>query len=193
MGAHHAPHAHTVASHASRLAGRGAFTAAAALALTGGTASLAFAHEAPQLPAHDLQSGAHQLSDSAKKVDADSATGHAKDLQHKSSDVTSSLKGKSSDAASTLKSKASSSVVADMVADGGHAMSNTKNDLTHAKDNVSAAAQGGLTADEAGEQLGLVGDDVSHAVDNGKNDAKHWGGKLASSAPSELPSVLSFG
>ena len=178
MGAHHAPHAHTVASHATRLAGRGAFTAAAALALTGGTASLAFAHEAPQLPAHDLQSGAHQLSDVAEKAD----THHAQDVKHQASDV-----------ASSLKSKASSSVVADIVTDGGHALSNTKNDLTHAKDNVSAAAQDGLTPDEASEQLGLVGDDVSHAVDNGKNDAKHWGGKLASSAPSELPSVLSFG
>ena len=172
MGAHHAPHVHTVASHATRLAGRGAFTAAAALALTGGTASLAFAQEAPQLPAHEVQSGAHQLADA----------GHVTDLQHESSDV-----------ASSLKDKASSSVVADIVTDGGHALSNTKNDLTHAKDNVSAAAQDGLTPDEASEQLGLVGDDVSHAVDNGKNDLQHWGGKLASSAPSELPSVLSFG
>lgn len=170
MGAHHAPHVHTVASHASRLAGRGAFTAAAALALTGGTASLASAHEAPQLPAHD------QLAD------AGSVTGHAKDLQHEASDV-----------ASSLKSEASSSVVADIVTDGGHALSNTKNDLTHAEDNVSAAAQDGLTPDEASEQLGLVGDDVSHAVDNGRNDLQHWGSKLSSSAPSELPSVLSFG
>lgn len=180
MGAHHAPHAHTVASHATRLAGRGAFTAAAALALTGGTASLAFAQEAPQLPAHEVQDtvtdGAQQLSDSG------SVTGHAKDLQHEATDV-----------ASSLKEKASSSVVADIVTDGGHALSNTKNDLTHAKDNFSAAAQDGLTPDEASEQLGLVGDDVSHAVDNGKNDLQHWGGKLASSAPSELPSVLSFG
>ena len=170
MGAHHAPHVHTVASHATRLAGRGAFTAAAALALTGGTASLAFAHEAPQLPAHD------QLAD------AGSVTEHAKGLQHEASDV-----------ASSLKSEASSSVVADIVTDGGHALSNTENDLTHAKDNVSAAVQDGLTPDEASEQLGLVGDDVSHAVDNGRNDLQHWGSTLASSAPSELPSVLSFG
>lgn len=176
MGAHHAPHVPTVASHASRLAGRGAFTAAAALALTGGTASLAFAHEAPQLPVHDLQSGAHQLAD------AGSVTGHAKDLQHRSSDV-----------ASSLKSKAGSSLPADMVADAGHALGNTKNDLTHAEDNVSAAAQDGLTPDEVSEQLGLVGDDVSHAVDNGRNDLQHWGSTLSSSAPSELPSVLSFG
>ncbi|MFC5061411.1 hypothetical protein [Actinomycetospora atypica] len=161
-----------MASHAARLAGRGAFTAAAALALTGGTASLAFAHEAPQLPAHDLQSGAHQLADA----------GHVTDLQHRSSDV-----------ASSLKEKASSSLPADVVADAGHAVSNTRNDLTHAKDNWSAAAEDGLTADEAGEQLGLMGDDVTHAVDNGKNDLQHWGSKLSSSAPSELPSVLSFG
>lgn len=186
MGAHHAPHVHTVASHATRLAGRGAFTAAAALALTGGTASLAFAHEAPQLPAHELQSsvtdGAHQFSDAAEKVDTHAAASHGQDVRHHASDVS-----------STLTSKASSSVVADIVTDGGHTLSNTKNDLTHAKDNVSAAAQDGLTPEEAGEQLGLVGDDVSHAVDNGKNDLQHYGSKLSSSAPSGLPGVLSFG
>lgn len=43
MGAHRARQTSTV----GRVAGRGALTAAAALALTGGTASLAFADEAP--------------------------------------------------------------------------------------------------------------------------------------------------
>ena len=53
MGVHHAPQP---SSHAARLAGRGALTAAAALALAGGTASLAFASEAPSVPTtHDIQ------------------------------------------------------------------------------------------------------------------------------------------
>ena len=45
MGAHSARQASTV----GKIAGRGALTAAAALALTGGTASFAFAAEAPNL------------------------------------------------------------------------------------------------------------------------------------------------
>ena len=66
----HAPHS---SSHVARLAGRGALTAAAALALTGGTASMAFAAEAPSVPTtQDIQShatsGTHELQSAAKKA-----------------------------------------------------------------------------------------------------------------------------
>ena len=78
MGAHHAPHS---SSHAARLAGRGALTAAAALALTGGTASLAFASEAPSVPTtHEIQGsltdGAHQLQDAAKSSPVSHVSAH---------------------------------------------------------------------------------------------------------------------
>ncbi|MCD2190356.1 hypothetical protein [Actinomycetospora soli] len=177
-----------MASQAARLAGRGAFTAAAVAVVAGGTASMAFAHEAPT--AHQLQSaghsaghelqgrladGAHQLGKASHEVRSGS------DLQHRASDV-----------ASSLKDSASSSVLADMATDGGHALSNTKNDLEHARYNWTTAAHDGLTADEASEQIGLMGDDVQHALDNGRNDVQHWTSKLSSSAPEQL-SVLSFG
>ncbi|WP_433799476.1 hypothetical protein [Actinomycetospora sp. CA-084318] len=179
-----------MASQAARLAGRGAFTAAAVAVVAGGTASMAFAHEAPT--AHELQSaghsaaqqiqgkitdGAHQVSEASTKV----RSGSGADLAHRASDV-----------ASSLKEQASSSVLADMATDGGHALSNTTNDLEHARYNWTTAAQDGLTADEASEQFGLMGDDVQHALDNGRNDIQHWGGKLSSSAPAQL-SLLSFG
>ncbi|WP_018334941.1 hypothetical protein [Actinomycetospora chiangmaiensis] len=180
-----------MASQAARLASRGAFTAAAVAVVAGGTASMAFAHEAPSVPqaqsaGHEVQGkltdGAHQFSGASQQIrssaDAGSLQSHGADLQHRSSDV-----------ASSLKSKASSSVVADMATDGGHALSNTKNDLTHARDNWTAAAKDGLTAHEASDQFGLMGNDVQHAVDNGRNDLQHWGAKASSSAPS----VLSFG
>jgi hypothetical protein len=109
MGVHHAPRS---SSHAARLAGRGALTAAAALALTGGTASMAFASQVPSVPTtQDIQghakSGAHELQTAAKKAS----------LPHSS---------KASDAASAVK------------ADGRHFASNTKNDAQHAADNGEA-------------------------------------------------------
>jgi hypothetical protein len=57
MGAHRARQTSTV----GKVAGRGALTAAAALALTGGTASFAFAAEAP-----NLDNTTHTLSDVAQ-------------------------------------------------------------------------------------------------------------------------------
>ncbi|NYD36673.1 hypothetical protein [Actinomycetospora corticicola] len=183
-----------MASQAARLAGRGAFTAAAVAVVAGGTASMAFAHEAPtahqvQSAGHEVQGtltdGAHQFSEGAQKVrssvDADSLRSHGADLKHQGSDV-----------ASSLKSKASSSVLADMATDGGHALSNTKNDLEHARYNWTAAAKDGLTPQEASDQFGLMGDDVAHAVDNGRNDVSHWSSKLSSSVPAGA-SLLSFG
>jgi hypothetical protein len=186
MGAHYAPHS---SSHAARLAGRGALTAAAALALAGGTASLAFASEAPSVPTtHEIQGsltdGAHHVQDAAG-----SAKGHAADLHHKASDTASTLKDK---APSSLPTALPTTLpVSDMKADAGHAVSNTKNDIQHAATNWTAAAKGGLTPAEGAAQTKLVANDVQHAVDNGKNDVTHWAGAATENAP-ELPSVLSF-
>ncbi|MEJ2868642.1 hypothetical protein WCD74_12795 [Actinomycetospora sp. OC33-EN08] len=177
-----------MASQAARLAGRGAFTAAAVMAVAGGTASMAFAQEAPT--AHEVQGtladGAHELSHGAQKLDTDSVKGHGEKLRHEAKDVAASLKE------SAPSSSLEKLPVADMVADTGHAVDHAKNDATHAKHNWSAAAQDGLTADEVREQVGLMGDDVAHAADNGRNDLAHWGGKLSSAAPAGLDSVLSF-
>ncbi|WP_285596287.1 hypothetical protein [Actinomycetospora sp. NBRC 106378] len=179
-----------MASQAARLAGRGAFTAAAVAVVAGGTASMAFAHEAPtvhqaQSAGHEVQGkltdGAHQFTEASKKVDADSLKSHGSDLKHQGSDV-----------ASSLKSSASSSVLADMATDGGHALSNTKNDLEHARYNWTAASKDGLTPHEMSDQFGLMGDDVQHALDNGRNDVGHWTAKAASQAPTQS-SLLSFG
>jgi hypothetical protein len=69
MGAHRARQTSTV----GKVAGRGALTAAAALALTGGTASFAFAAEAP-----NVDNTTHTLSDVAQR--------NAEGLQHLSQD-----------------------------------------------------------------------------------------------------------
>lgn len=69
MGAHRARQTST----AGKVAGRGALTAAAALALTGGTASFAFAAEAP-----NLDNTTHTLSDVAQR--------NAEGVQHLSQD-----------------------------------------------------------------------------------------------------------
>jgi hypothetical protein len=109
MGAHHAPHSSS--PHAARLAGRGAFTAAAALALAGGTASLAFASEAPSVPTtHAIQGqvtdGAHKLQDAAEASPLSEAShasahsmsssvqSHGTDLQDEAGSVASTLQGK---------------------------------------------------------------------------------------------------
>ncbi|MCD2197026.1 hypothetical protein LQ327_27005 [Actinomycetospora endophytica] len=207
MGAHHAPHSSS--SHAARLAGRGALTAAAALALTGGTASLAFASEAPSVPttqaitghatdgAHELQSAAKAspLSD-ASHVSAHSLTSsvssHGTDLQDKASAATSALQGK---APSSLPTKPPTSLpVSDMKADTAAGATNTVNDIQHAATNWSAAAKGGLTPAEGATQAKLVAQDVNHAVANGQKDVASWSSSLTGHAP-ELPgkSVLSFG
>ncbi|MDL5156971.1 hypothetical protein [Actinomycetospora termitidis] len=184
-----------MASQAARIAGRGAFTAAAVMAVAGGTASMAFAHEAPSPQsmghevAHQVTEGAHKVSDASKKVStekisADSVKGHGEKLQHHAKDVSESLK-KSAPSAESLPELP----VADMVKDLGHAGDNAKNDIAHAQHNWTAAVKDGLTADEAREQVGLMGDDVQHAVSNGKADVQHWAAKAA---PAGLPSVLSF-
>jgi hypothetical protein len=206
MGAHHAPHS---SSHAARLAGRGAFTAAAALALTGGTASLAFASEAPSVPTtHEIQGsvthGAHDLQDAAKASPlsevshvpahsmAGSAKSHGADLQHKASDAASTLKDKAPSLPTELPTKLPTTLpTSDMKADAGHTASNTVNDVSHAATNWSGAMKGGLTPTEGAKQVSLTSTDVEHAVDNGKNDATHWTGAATENAP-ELPSMLSF-
>src|SRR4051794_32278575 len=126
----HAPHS---SSHVARLAGRGALTAAAALALTGGTASMAFAAEAPSVPTtHDIaghaQDGTHELQAAAKKASLPSA--------------------------SEAKSKLPTTLpISDMKADLGHAADNGKADMTHAATNWAAAAKGGITPSEASHQF----------------------------------------
>lgn len=186
MGAHHAPRS---SSQATRLAGRGAFTAAAALALAGGTASLAFASEAPSVPTtHAIQGqvsdGAHKLAHASPRSITDSVNSHGTDLQDKASS-----------AASTLKDKAPKDLpVSGMKSDAGHMASNTVNDVQHAATNWSAAAKGGLTPAEGAQQVKLMANDVQHAVDNGKNDVTHSSGAATEHAPALLgTSVLSFG
>jgi len=153
----HAPHS---SSHVARLAGRGALTAAAALALTGGTASMAFAAEAPSVPTtHDIQShaksGTHELQDAAGKASLPSAS-HAK-----------------SSLPTTLP-------ISDVKANGGHAASNTKNDAQHAAHNWADAAKGGITPSEASHQFGLMKADLGHAADNGKADMTGLAGTFSS-------------
>ena len=197
MGAHHAPHSSS--SHAARLAGRGALTAAAALALTGGTASLAFASEAPSVPTTQaiqghVSDGAHEVQDVATSsplsevshVSAhsmtDSVTSHATDV-----------KDKASSAASTLKGKAPSSLpLSTMKSDAGDMAGDTVQDVQHGVTNWSGAMKGGLTPAEGKAQAKLVGQDVQHGIANGKAAASSWASSLKGSAP-ELPSVLSFG
>ena len=173
MGAHHAPRS---SSHAARLAGRGAFTAATALALAGGTASLAFASAAPHAPTtQDIKehagNGTHEVQDAAKSSPF-SKVSHAS-----AHDVSSSMKQHAADAtskASSVPSAPSSLPISDMGSDTGHALSNAATDAQHAHTNWTAAAKDGLTSDEAGEQFGLMKDDVAHAADNGKADVTHW-------------------
>ena len=153
----HAPHS---SSHVARLAGRGALTAAAALALTGGTASMAFAAEAPSVPTtHDIQghaqSGTHELKDAAGKASLPSA----------------------SDAKSMLPTTLP---ISDVKTDGGHMASNAKNDAQHAATNWAGAAKGGITPSEASHQFGLMKKDAGHAADNGKADLGHWADAFSS-------------
>ncbi|NMO91204.1 hypothetical protein [Actinomycetospora sp. TBRC 11914] len=216
MGAHHAPHS---SSHATRLAGRGAFTAAAALALAGGTASLAFASPAPHAPStqdikEHVSQGSHEVQDAAKsspfsKVSHTSAHDvsssmkeHASDTQDKASHAASTLKSKapsslpsapslsSAPSFSSVPSAPSSLPISDMATDTGHALSNAGVDASHARTNWAAAAKDGLTSHEASEQFGLMKNDLTHAVDNGKADVTHWGSALGGSAPQS--SLLSF-
>ena len=176
MGAHHAPRS---SSHAARLAGRGAFTAAAALALAGGTASLAFASTAPHAPTtqsikEHAGNGTHEVQDAAKSSPF-SKVSHAS-----AHDLSSSMEQHAADAESkassvpSLPSAPSSLPTSDMANDTGHALSNAAVDAQHAHTNWTAAAKDGLTSDEAGEQFGLMKDDVAHAVDTGKADVSHW-------------------
>lgn len=151
MGVHHAPRS---SSHAARLAGRGALTAAAALALAGGTASMAFASQVPSVPTtQDIQGhakdGAHELQNASNKASLPSSS--------KASDATSAMK-----------------------ADGQHFASNTKNDAQHAATNWAGAAKGGVTPSEASDQFGLMSNDVTHAADNGKADLTHLGDAFSS-------------
>jgi hypothetical protein len=100
MGAHRARQTSTV----GKVAGRGALTAAAALALTGGTASFAFAAEAPNLDntTHTLADVAQRNADSVQHLSQDDAPttvkgaeelvgGHVSAGQHDVSDVTSAV------------------------------------------------------------------------------------------------------
>ena len=198
-------HAPRSSSHVARLAGRGALTAAAALALTGGTASMAFAAQAPSVPTtHDIQGhaadGTHDLQDAAKASPLSKAPTHTVSAH----DVAGSLKSHASEAGSKLpideqapvddKLPSTSKVpttlpISDMKTDAGHAVSNTKTDMTHAAANWAGAAKGGVTPKEASEQFGLMGNDVKHAADNGKADMTHWGDALGSSPAG---SALSF-
>lgn len=166
MGAHHAPHS---SSHAARLAGRGAFTAAAALALAGGTASLAFASDASSLPT------------------AQTIQGHAEDGAQ-------ALKDKASSAASSYEVDAPSKLpISDLKTDGEKAAGNAATDVKHAASNFSGAAKGGLTPAEGKKQASLVAQDLGHGIDHGKATATKWSSAASHSAP-ELPvSVLSFG
>ncbi len=96
-------HAPRSSSHVARLAGRGALTAAAALALTGGTASMAFAAQAPSVPTtHDIQGhaadGTHDLQDAAKASPLSKAPTHTVSAH----DVAGSLKSHASEAGSKL-------------------------------------------------------------------------------------------
>jgi hypothetical protein len=183
MGVHHAPRS---SSHAARLAGRGALTAAAALALAGGTASLAFASEVPSVPttqdiAGHAKTGTQDLQKAAKASKA--APGGSKVSAHDVSGAmkqhASQAKGKAGAAASTLEGHAKSLPVSDVKADAKHAASNTKNDAQHAAHNWAGAAKGGVTPSEASHQVGLMSNDVKHAAHHGQADTTH----LTGSAP----------
>jgi len=99
MGAHRARQTSTVA----KVAGRGALTAAAALALTGGTASLSFADEANfDNTTHTLSDVASGTAESAQELpETDVPTtvkggeelvgGHASAVQHDVNRITSAL------------------------------------------------------------------------------------------------------
>ena len=100
MGAHRARQTSTV----GKVAGRGAFTAAAALALTGGTASFAFADEAPSFDntAHtveDVVSGTVESAQELPETDVPTTVkggeefvgGHASAVEHDVNRITSAL------------------------------------------------------------------------------------------------------
>jgi hypothetical protein len=187
-------HAPRSSSHVARLAGRGALTAAAALALTGGTASMAFAAEAPSVPTtHDIQGhvtdGTHDLQNATKASPSKVPTPELPAHKVSAHDVAGSMKAHASEAGSKLPS-ASTLPISDMKTDAGHAVSNTRTDMTHASTNWAGAAKGGLTPKEASHQLGLMKNDVKHAADKGKADMTHWGDALGG-AP-QVGSVPSF-
>jgi hypothetical protein len=159
MGVHHAPRS---SSHAARLAGRGALTAAAALALAGGTASMAFASEVPSVPttqdiASHAKGGTHDLQN---------AQGKATAAASKAEDGSSAAKADATHLAGNSKN-------------AKHFASNTKNDAHHAAYNWAGAAKGGITPSEASHQFGLMKADATHAAHHGKADFAD----LAASAP----------
>ena len=100
MGAHRARQASTV----GKIAGRGAFTAAAALALAGGTASFAFADEAPSFDntastVEDVVSGTVESAEELPGTEVPTTVkggeefvgGHASAVQHDVNRITSAL------------------------------------------------------------------------------------------------------
>ena len=128
MGAHRARQTSTV----GKVAGRGALTAAAALALTGGTASFAFADEVP-VP---------ECASEAQGIAAD----HAATVKHQVDDVAAAG---ASDLADSLEEHGVDT--GDTITDGQHALSDSAGNVA---DEVSGATEdGAAAADEQAESF----------------------------------------
>jgi len=130
MGAHRARQTSTV----GKVAGRGALTAAAALALTGGTASFAFADEVP-VPVPESASEAQGI-----------AADHAATVKHQVDDVAAAG---ASDLADSLEEHGVDT--GDTITDGQHALSDSAGNVA---DEVSGATEdGAAAADEQAESF----------------------------------------
>lgn len=162
MGIHHAPQS---SSHAARLAGRGAFTAAATLALAGGTASLAFATEAPSTPHVDTASASHQVQDKAA------------DGQHQVQDKAAAGQEKVTDLASSLPTSLPSGLSADSVTshapDVQEKVSGLQGKASDVEKKVSAAAAPVSSKLPVSVPTADMVTDAGHAVSNTKNDVEH--------------------
>ena len=209
MGEHHA----RSAAAAGRIAGRSALTAATAIALTGGTASFAFAAQAPSVDhtAQATQTAAGSLAASAAALPSTpaptSAAGfekllgdHAADVEHKVADVAGPA------AEDTQRALNANGVpVGNRVTDTEHEIVNRSgavSEQVHHETGSAAAsldARSALTvaqarhASESGAaQARHAAAEAQHEADSAGAEAQHQASTAAAGASSALPSVLSF-
>ncbi len=188
MGEHHARSSAT----AGRIAGRGALTAATALALTGGTASFAFAAEAPSVD-HTAQATQHAVQSLAGSVAAlpstpvpSSAAGlekllgdHAADVEHKVADVAGPA---TEDTQHALN--ANGVPVGDRLTDTEHEIVNRSGAVSAQVHHVTGAAAASLD-----EHAAPATHRATHDAEHASDDVEHGTGD----APARgLTGVLSF-
>ena len=119
MGAHRARQC----SSAGKIAGRGALTAAAALALTGGTATAAFAAEAPNLDntTSTVESTVTHAAEGAQSLPDTEVPSSASDVEHLVGDEANGAQDAGEDIASAATSDLQTAANANGIPVGSHA------------------------------------------------------------------------